>query len=178
MLYMEHGELQVKTNAMQQSPRDMTNLISVTFKGRHGGLQSTKGYHHPLTLLGTTTAILNESQVCIRYTKGWKVSTVYNSDMVILGNARMGEKRTGTFLCQYSSPHFSLSLSATSSLYTILLEYNKKHQKTTRRLQREGNVKFHSYLQGPRIPHQNPHHRCLVHHETTKALRSSYVSSP
>ncbi len=63
----------------------MTNLISVTFQDRHGGLQSTKGYHHPLTLLGTATAILNESQVYIRHTKEWKVSTAHNSIMVILG---------------------------------------------------------------------------------------------
>ncbi len=62
----------------------MMNLISIILHNVDGGLQITKGYHHPFTHFGTTTAVLNESQVYICYTKGWKVSKAHNSDRAIL----------------------------------------------------------------------------------------------
>ncbi len=39
----------------------MTNLINVIGRNLNVGLQSTKGYHHSLTLLGAAIAVLNES---------------------------------------------------------------------------------------------------------------------
>ncbi|MCP4253960.1 MAG: hypothetical protein GY775_11230 [Candidatus Scalindua sp.] len=50
--------------------KDTANLIKVIGRHRDVGLQSTKGYHHSLTLLGTATAVLNESHVYIHYAKG------------------------------------------------------------------------------------------------------------
>ncbi len=101
-----------KENKCINPVEDTTNLIRVTLQKLKVGLQITKSYHHPLTLLGTATAVLNESQVYVRHTKGrgqvknttligWSPKTVYTW-------ARRGN---GAFLFQLSSPKLSLSLS-------------------------------------------------------------------
>ncbi len=98
-------------------PQETIHLFNIIFQKRDGCLQSTKGYHHPLTLLCTATAILNESQVYICYTKGWKVSKAHNSGLVILGKCTNGREEKCAFLVQHRSPHIlSLSLSLSSSL--------------------------------------------------------------
>ncbi len=148
------------------------NLI-IIFQNRDGRLQSTKGYHHPLTLLGTATAVLNESQVYICYTKGWKVSKAHNSGLVILGKCTNGREEDVCFSSSTPLSTYSLSLS-----FVILV--HEYYSSTTRSKKRhvgckKMNCKLYSHLQGLRTPHQNPHRRC---HETAKGLRSYKVQSP
>ncbi len=110
-------------------PQETIHLFNIIFQKRDGRLQSTKGYHHPLTLLGTATSVLNESQVYICYTKGWKVSKAHNSGLVILGKCTNGREEDVCFSSSTPLSTYSLSLSRHPHAW-ILLQYRKKQKAT------------------------------------------------